>query len=181
LREIGNQHLDLNNIQKALDFYQECINKNQEKIFTDNTNLLIGYSYASQKKWIESLTTFQSVSISSPFYAFSNNCVEIINKRLKLNYKKPGLAGILSVIPGLGYIYSGHSQTAISSLMVNSLLAYATVSNINNKNYGMASLTGLFSFSFYIGNITGSVKSAKRYNNNLDINTLNKLKLNIYY
>jgi hypothetical protein len=83
---------------------------------------------------------------------------------LNFKGKNPTVAGLLSVIPGLGYAYAGHKQTAISALLVNGLITYATYSNLKNENYGMAALTGVFNISFYIGNIAGSIQSAKRYN-----------------
>jgi len=80
--------------------------------------------------------------------------------------KKPIVAGVLSaIVPGLGYAYSGHAQTGISALLVNGLLAYATYSSIRTENYGLAVLTGIFNFTFYLGNINGSAKSATRNNN----------------
>jgi len=46
------------------------------------------------------------------------------------------------------------------------------------ENYGMAILTGVFNLSFYIGNIYGATKSAKRYNENQKKTILNKLEFN---
>jgi hypothetical protein len=60
--------------------------------------------------------------------------------------------------------------------LLNGLLAYATISNIKNDNTGMAILTGVFSLSFYISNIQGAFKSAKKYNSNQE--NLLKHKLN---
>jgi hypothetical protein len=74
------------------------------------------------------------------------------------------LSGLLSIIPGLGYAYTGHNQTAVTAFLVNGLLGYATYTNIKNANYGMGILTGVFNLSFYLGNIYGGIKSAKRYN-----------------
>ena len=66
------------------------------------------------------------------------------------------------MIPGLGYLYSGHKGTALTSLLVNGLLMYACYTSIQNENYGLAVLTGVISLSFYIGNISGSAKARCR-------------------
>lgn len=71
---------------------------------------------------------------------------------------------MLSVIPGAGYAYTKQYQTAITSLLINSVLAYATYTCIKRDNYGMAALSGIFSLTFYFGNILGAGKSANRYN-----------------
>lgn len=102
----------------------------------------------------------------------------IVSRGLSIRDKSPVLAGCLSIIPGLGYAYSGHVQTAISALLVNGLLAFATYSNITSSNYGMAMLTGVFNVSFYVGNLVGSLKSAKRFNVQKRQSIINKLKYN---
>jgi hypothetical protein len=90
--------------------------------------------------------------------------ISIAEKGLHLNEKSPFVAGVLSVIPGLGYAYTNHYQTAISSFILNGVLGFATYSSFNNDNIGLGILTGIFSAAFYIANVDGSVKSAHRYN-----------------
>ena len=41
---------------------------------------------------------------------------------------------------------------------------YATYTSIKSDNYGVAGIMSFFSLSFYIGNINGAARSAKRYN-----------------
>ncbi len=88
------------------------------------------------------------------------------------------IAGVLSIIPGAGYAYTGHTQTAISSLIINGLLTYATYSNFKKENFGMGLLTGVFNLSFYIANIYGSAKSANRFNQQQRKNIISKLEFN---
>ena len=78
--------------------------------------------------------------------------------------KKPAVARFLSIIPGAGYIYTKQPLNAVTSLINNSLLAYATYTSIKLENYGVAGLMGVFSLSFYFGNIIGAGNSAKKYN-----------------
>jgi len=181
INELGNINFELGNYDKALHYYNDCIKFHTDTIQSEKSVLMKGLVYASQKQWDESENMFISLSDNSIFTYSKKSCLAILKERENIKYKKPYLAGIYSVIPGLGYIYSGHKQTALSSLVINGLLAYATYTSYKNENYGMAALTGLFSFSFYMGNIAGSVKSAKRYNSRQDFNTLTRLKSNIYY
>ncbi|MFM7856625.1 MAG: membrane protein insertion efficiency factor YidD [Flammeovirgaceae bacterium] len=74
------------------------------------------------------------------------------------------IAGSLAAVPGLGYLYTRHKQTALTALLINTALAYATYTSLQTKNYGVGAIMAVFGLSFYIGNIQGSVKSAKRYN-----------------
>lgn len=102
----------------------------------------------------------------------------VSQKALDFKYKSPKLAGLLSLIPGLGYAYTGHKQTALTAFLVNSLIGYATYTNIKNTNYGMGVLTGVFNLSFYLGNIYGGIKSAKRYNEQQKNLLIKKIELN---
>ena len=106
----------------------------------------------------------------------SKKYLKIIESKDLMQFKNPKTALFLSLVPGAGYYYTGYKQTALSSFLLNGLLAYATVSNIKNDNAGMAILTGIFSLSFYISNIQGAFKSAKKYNSNQE--NLLKQKLN---
>lgn len=81
-----------------------------------------------------------------------------------MKQKSPVLAKSLSIIPGLGYLYTGHKGSALTSLLVNGLLGYATYTCFDKKNYGLGAICGFLNFSFYIGNLNGAARSAHRYN-----------------
>ena len=90
--------------------------------------------------------------------------------------KNPIIAKHLAIIPGLGYLYSGHKGSALTSLLVNGALGYATFTSIKSQNYGLAGLCGLFTASFYMGNINGSGRSAIRYNEAKKRNIITQLE-----
>ncbi|MHB2149972.1 hypothetical protein ACX8XP_13010 [Calditrichota bacterium LG25] len=92
-----------------------------------------------------------------------------------LNYKNPTIAGILSAfIPGSGYAYTKHYQTAFSSLLLNTILI-GTSYEFQRKNFKFASgTTFLIAFGWYLGNILGSYKSAIRYNEKIRREYLDK-------
>ena len=100
---------------------------------------------------------------------------QIINSLSNIPLKRPVVAKALSIIPGMGYVYTKQYQTAITSLLINSVLAYATYSCIKRDNYGMAALSGIFSLTFYLGNILGAGKSANRYNKHIISTHMQKL------
>ena len=101
--------------------------------------------------------------------------LQLVNEIKATPLKNPVLARMLSIIPGGGYAYSKQYQTAITSFLVNGLLAYATYNCIKKENYGLACLTGVFSFTFYFGNILGGGKSVHRYNRRVLNEQINKL------
>lgn len=125
---------------------------------------LAALAYARSEEWLRAKDVFVERGLIGVSNGPSRE-EDIIRKYLSSKRKKPIIAGGLSaLVPGAGFLYSGHGQTALSALILNGLLAYATYSTVQAENYGMALLTGIFSLSFYLGNISGSAKSAKRYN-----------------
>ncbi len=176
--EIANCFLELGEYEKANSIYNGLLKNNS---LADKSNLLIGLSFAHQHKFDSSAHYFSNVSKSSQYYYISTVVLENANQYKFLKYKNKNVAGLLAIIPGLGYVYTGHNTSGISSLIINSLLFYAVYTSINTKNYGVASLMGVFSIGFYLGNISGSIKSAKRYNYKVNDKLLNKIKSNINY
>jgi len=143
--------------------------------------LLNGLLYAYKCDWQNSMLAYKSLSQFDSYTQISNTNFLLSKKANQLKNKSPSLAGVLSIMPGLGYAYSGHKQTAISSLLVNGLLAYATYTSFKNENYGMGILTGVFNLSFYIGNIYGATISAKRFNEQQKESIIKKLEYNSHF
>ncbi len=141
-----------------------------QKSFVENdleyqrVQMLKGAVFASQEKYGESKVEFLNISKNSQYYDMAQQRVRSINELENIKFKKPALGAALGVIPGLGYLYAKHKQTALSAFILNSVLIYATYSNIKRENYGMASLTGIFAASFYVSSIVGSSTSVKRHN-----------------
>ena len=168
----------LKNFQIAID-----INRNNISIPSDSTNIakfliLDGLLHANLKNWDSAKHTYE---VLSQIESYSNLGIINLNTIIKaqnLKNKNKTTAALLSIIPGAGYFMTGHKQTALTSLLINSLLAYATYSSISTKNYGMAILTGIFNLTFYTSNIYGASKSATRYNEQRFEEIINKIQYN---
>lgn len=144
-------------------------------------HMLNGLLYANKYDWENSMNSYQLLSQFDSHKTIANTNYQLAQSALQIKDKSPAVAGLFSIIPGGGYLYTGHKQTAFSALVVNGLLAYATYTSIKNKNYGMGILTGVFNFSFYIGNIYGATKSAKRFNEKQRKTINNKLEYNSHF
>lgn len=139
---------------------------------------LNGLIYANMNEWSKSLDSYKNLSYFESYKKKSELNSMLVESAIMLKVKNPTFASIISIIPGAGYAYVGHTQTALSALLFNGLLAFATYSNIKSKNYGMGILTGVFNLSFYIGNIYGANKSAHRYNEKQKGLIINQMELN---
>jgi tetratricopeptide (TPR) repeat protein len=94
-----------------------------------------------------------------------------LNRRLEAKTKSPFVAGALStMVPGLGKVYTkNYGDAAIAFLFtgLNAWQAYRGFQKDGVKSVRGWIFAGLGG-SFYLGNIYGSVKAAKRYNKKID-------------
>lgn len=130
-----------------------------DKLFLSSTFFLLNDDY---KKTLEVLNSNEPISsdVLTSYKAFAE-------EGLKLKHKSPVISGALSaVFPGAGKFYTGQWQDGVISFtMVGSSVwqAYKGFKKDGVKSvYGW--IFGAIGTGFYIGNITGSVKSANRYN-----------------
>lgn len=130
----------------------------------DRKHALKGYILAQHDAYKEAIHAYSQVSDNYIYKEYLSRNLKIIDQINRQRFKNPTLAGMLGIVPGAGYAYSGHVTTAISSFLLNGLLGYATYTSFKNNNYGVGILSGVFSAAFYIGNISGGAKAAKRYN-----------------
>ncbi|MGB3587238.1 MAG: membrane protein insertion efficiency factor YidD [Tunicatimonas sp.] len=169
----------LQNYQQSLYYDSLAITSCNDCFFKPKLISLQGLIHAREYEWQNSRNAFKSLQDYEGYEGLSRANIAILEKEKQFKVKNPTLAGVMSIIPGAGYAYAGHRQTAVTALLVNGLLAYATYTSVKNENYGIGILTGIFNLTFYIGNIQGAVKSAQRFNANQKQDIINKLEYNI--
>lgn len=135
-----------------------------------------GIVSAYREKWDKADKYFHLLAMQSPDVLRDRENLRLIKEANEFKKKKGWLASSLSIIPGLGYIYTKRPKSALTAFVMNSLLGYAVYSSIKHENYGVAALLGVFNLSFYIGNISGSGRSALKYNQR----TLQKIKSSLH-
>ena len=177
--EIGNCYRDLGENAISRKYYQNIISRSDSST-TNKLQMLMALTFINENNFSKANDYLKKIPPKSPYYYNSQKAILALSNHRSVRYKNPMTAGIYSIIPGLGYLYSGHKSSALSSFLVNGLLFYAVQSNLKSENYGMASLVGIFSLSFYVGNISGSIKSAKRFNEHIDDKTSDKVKSYIF-
>lgn len=95
------------------------------------------------------------------------NYDQIVNEGLNGKRKSPFLAGALStIVPGLGRTYTGDWKDGIVSLIFTAGMAFQSYRGFNSDGIKSAKgwIYGGIGTGFYLGNIYGSVKSAKNKN-----------------
>lgn len=80
--------------------------------------------------------------------------------------KKPKIGGLLGMIPGFGYFYSGEVANGFRSIILNGLFLYGMADTANNEQWGAFAVITFFEFTWYSGSIYGGIDAAHRYNRN---------------
>jgi len=80
--------------------------------------------------------------------------------------KKPKIGGLLGMIPGFGYFYSGEYANGFRSIILNGLFLYGMADTANNEQWGAFAVITFFEFTWYSGSIYGGIDAAHRYNRN---------------
>ncbi|KAA6345311.1 putative membrane protein insertion efficiency factor [termite gut metagenome] len=142
--------------------------------------VLQGVIQVQNQDYVDAKSLFKQSSLYSVDTIFNTN-IQIIERLQNIKMKSANTAKLLSIIPGGGYAFTKNYQNAITSLLINSLLGYATYNSIKKENYGVAAIMGVFSVSFYIGNIFGAGQSADRYNQRIINQGVNKLNITNQY
>lgn len=163
LFSIGVCYLKLGNNRRAREYLARASAAGGPDV-RDRATMLSGLSYVYDLDWREAAARFAGIEDSSPLYENAVSCRDLCTRGQNLKRKSPTLAGMLAVMPGLGYLYDGYRQTALSSFIVNSLFFWATYQAFDRNNSGLGTLLAVLSFGWYSGNIYGSVVSAKRRN-----------------
>lgn len=123
-----------------------------------------GASAAKLYNWDKSIEYFSQVPSGSPERLKANEFIDLSVKGKNINLKSPFIAGVLGIIPGLGYLYDGYPITALSAFLVNGLLIGSSWWFSAEQNYFMFYLMSSVSVSWYVGNIVGSITAAEKAN-----------------
>lgn len=78
--------------------------------------------------------------------------------------KRPGLGGMLGVVPGLGYAYAGEYANAFRSLLLNGLFIFGMVHTAEEDSWGAFTAITFFELTWYSGSIYGGIDASHRYN-----------------
>jgi len=90
--------------------------------------------------------------------------------------RSPVVAGLLSIIPGLGHVYIGQPAVGAAALSWNALFGLALYDAIRNKQLGLSLLLGSLESLWYIGTIFGAISGAFKFNRDARQNALDEMR-----
>lgn len=134
---------------------------------TAEASLYEGLALAQIGRWQEASRRFEYLTGDGRCGPTASAYLAIAREGERAGWKSPGKATALGIIPGLGYWYAGHRQTALASLLVNAVFTGATIQAFRTEQNVLGGFLSLFTVSWYAGNVYGSSHAARRYNDKL--------------
>jgi tetratricopeptide (TPR) repeat protein len=159
---IGKCYFRLGHYGTALETLSLIFSKDEKLV--NEVNFLQGLCLLRLEKWSLASKKFALVSKGSSLYAKASQYSKKALEGKLITLKSPFLAGILGVFPGLGYLYAGRPQTALSAFVVDVLFFYSTYSAFKKGQKSLGVIVGLFTLGWYCGSIYGGAVSAYLYN-----------------
>lgn len=147
---------------------------------------LIGLSYLMQKQWSEAGEIFKTLQGSEMTSVSQKATVyhSFAAVGARLPTRSPFLAGVLStIVPGAGRLYTGRISDALNALIVVSIMGWQAYDGFQRdgissvKGWTLGTISGIF----YVGNIYGSVISARVYNRRITDEFLATLSIELPY
>lgn len=78
--------------------------------------------------------------------------------------KSPRVGGLLGLIPGMGYAYSGEWGNMFRSIFLNGIFGWAMYETADRDQWGLFAVSTFFELTWYTGSIYGGIDAAHRHN-----------------
>ncbi len=168
LREPGQAVINLQNL----------INITGNMYTKDEAYYRTGWIHIQSASWEKAKNSFREIGIAgNEKYRLKKLIAEIDNSAKSVG-KKPSVAGLLSIIPGMGFLYCERYRDAAISFLLNAGLILAATESFDRDMDALGGLITLVELGFYSGNIYGSISSAHKYNQRKNSQLIEKLKNN---
>ena len=139
----------------------------------------IGWIYLERTEWEQARVSFDKISPENAVAYRLRDLVDGLQTHVSGKKKHPGLAGMLSIIPGGGQVYCERYQDALIAFLLNGGLIYAAYEAFDRELYALAGVIAFVEVGFYSGNIYGAVSGAHKYNRRKDRKFIEQLRENV--
>lgn len=78
--------------------------------------------------------------------------------------KSPRVGGLLGIVPGMGYAYSGEWGNMARSIFLNGIFGWAMYETASRDEWGLFAAATFFEATWFTGSIYGGVDAAHRHN-----------------
>jgi len=150
-----------NNFVMAKSVLASLLKKIDQTKIQDEIHYRLGWIHIRNDQIDAALTHLNTIENAS---AYPLDTIKHAIQTKKLPKKRPYLAGMLSIVPGLGQAYCGRYRDASLSFIVNGIIGWAAWESFDKQQPALGTLISFFGMGFYSGNIYGAINSAHKHN-----------------
>ncbi len=165
---LGYSYFLLGDYKRAIHIFTQLRNEVKSKDWQSKLDYMIGWSWLRKKDWHKASLIFKKMANFPPDHSRANHFWEIANLTQKgesLPQRNSALAGLFSsLLPGSGRAYCRRFGDAFYSFMLIAGTAYASRYYYLHHHPSQSFIFGAMSLFFYSGDIYGSIKGAKIFN-----------------
>ena len=168
---IGQGYFRGKHYEAAANYFNETIRGYPNTLQAQQAQLALGLSYAQLRMWDDSekqLLALGQNKSSNPYSQDARDLYVIIQEGKNTKYKSPKFAALLSIIPGLGKVYTHQYGGALIAFVVNAGLGFVIYDSFENDREAVGAIFSALTAATYTANIIGGYRSAIRYNTQLE-------------
>ncbi len=171
-------HVKLRQYDAAVSTLENLIARVEDPGIKDEANYRIGWIYIETGAFETARDYFGRIRPQTKTRFDIDRLFTEMEKAPLIEKKSPFLAGTLSIVPGLGYLYCNRPKDALVSFIVNGGMIFATYAAVDNDNPALGAILAFLGLGFYSANIYGSVTSAHKFNRRKKEDFIQNLKQN---
>ena len=176
--KISEAYLVKKDFGAAILALQNLLTATSDNNIADKAHYRLGWIYIEMGAWDRAREQFSRIIEPNRIKYDLEQLSYELEQAKQIKRKSPRLAGVLSIIPGGGFAYTGRYQDALMAFVVNGALIWAAYEAFDNDLPALGTCVTIVGFGFYVGNIYGGVNSAHKYNYKQNQNFIDQLKNN---
>lgn len=173
---ISRCYLGLTDTGNALITLNNLLMKTDDVDVRDEAWHALGWIYVERGEFEKATSCFQRISLKNQSVYGTEMLTRELEKNVLVPRKNPRLSGLLSIVPGGGYLYCERYQDALVAFLLNGALIAASWEAFDQGNPALGGVIAAVEFGFYAGNIYGGIAGAHKYNNQKTLDFIETLK-----
>jgi len=161
---ISKCHIHLNESGPAIICLNNLITITDDIDVKDEAYYHIGWIYLEKASWEKARNNFAKISQQNKNKYQLKRLSKELDRTKLIDRKSPKIAGLLSIMPGAGFLYCERYQDALVAFLLNAGLMYAAYESFDDDNYALGGVITFVEVGFYTGNFYGAITSAHKYN-----------------
>lgn len=173
---LSESHIRLGRYDSAVIALHNLIAVSQSGDVRDKAYYRLGWIYIETASWDNARKYFDKIDPARRETFRLERLSAELDQEADTSGKSPALAGVLSLVPGGGQLYTQRYQDALIAFLLNGALIWAACEAFDDDNHALGALLTFVEVGFYAGNIYGAVGSAHKYNRTKTEKFIQKLR-----